>query len=123
MNRVYLFVALSGCLALAGCSSARSGGSGYTDHEVFTHSTSINEYDLDVDAKGITYTIDISTPEGRLKLNGLNLKQAQQLALEEAAIMNNAARIVSPKYTYLKKGKNIIRVTVFGFPARYRKSE
>lgn len=121
MNKICLFIAMSWCLLMAGCGSTRSGGSGYTDHEVITHSTSINEYDLDVDVDGITYTIDISTPEGCLKLNGLNLKQAQQLALEEAAIANNAARIVSPKYTYLKKGKTIIRVTVFGFPARYRK--
>lgn len=123
MKTATLIISFFIYLLMASCSTAQSGSSGYTDHEVFTHSTSINEYDLDVDATGITYTIDISTSEGRLKLNGLNLKQAQQLALEEAAISNNAARIVSPKFTYLKKGKDILRVTVFGFPARYKKSE
>lgn len=119
--KIHTAVALSATMLVSGaCSSMRSGGEGVTEHEAYTYSTSINEYDLDVDPVGITYTIDISTPEGRVKLNGLNLKQARELALQEAAMMNNAARIVSPKFTHLQKGKNILRVTVFGFPARYK---
>ena len=107
-------------LLLGSCSSTRSGSSDSAGHDVFTYSESINNYDLDVAPEAVTYTIDISSPEGALKLKGLNLNQAKQLALEEAAIVNNAARIVSPKYTFLKKGKHILRITVFGFPARYR---
>lgn len=102
------------------CSSVKTGARGITDTEAVTYTTSINEYDLVVDTEPITYTIDISTKEGRLKLKGLNLRQAEDLALQEAAIINKAARIVSPKYSHLKEGKNILRVTVFGFPARYR---
>lgn len=110
-------------LLVCSCSSLRSGGAGITDTEVATYTESINRYDLDVDPQGITYTIDISTMEGKLKLNGLSLEQAKQLALEEAAIKNNCARIISPKFSHLKKGKQILRVTVFGFPARYKNSQ
>lgn len=84
---------------------------------------SYNRMDLEVSPDGITYTIDISTAEGRIKLNGLNLAQAKKLALEEAAIKNNCARIISPKFSHLQKGKHILRITVFGFPARYKNSE
>lgn len=122
MKYFYYLFSIVFCLTVSSCSTSRSGGIGVTDTEVTTITHSINEYDLDVDTQGITYTIDISTPEGRIKLNKLSLKQAQALALQEAAIKNNCARIVSPKFSYLKKGKQILRVTVFGFPARYKNS-
>lgn len=108
---------------LLSCSSLRSGGEGLTDTEIATYTESINRFDLDVDPQGITYTIDISTQEGKLKLNGLSLEQAKKMALEEAAIKNNCARIISPKFSHLKKGKQILRVTVFGFPAKYKNSQ
>lgn len=114
------FAAVS--LFISSCSSPRSGGNGYTSTEINTYTESINRFDLDVDPQGITYTIDISTQEGKIKLNGLTLEQAKQLAIEEAAIKNNCARIISPKFSHLKKGKQILRVTVFGFPARYKNS-
>lgn len=110
-------------ILVCSCSSTRSGGDGITGTEIYTYTESINRYDLDVDPQGITYTIDISTQEGKIKLNGLSLAQAQQLALEEAAIKNNCARIISPKFSHLKKGKQILRITVFGFPARYKNSQ
>lgn len=110
-------------ILVCSCSSLRSGGDGITGTEINTYTESINRFDLDVDSQGITYTIDISTQEGKIKLNGLSLAQAQQLALEEAAIKNNCARIISPKFSHLKKGKKILRVTVFGFPARYKNSQ
>lgn len=115
------FVTIS--LLVCSCSSTRSGGDGITDTEIATYTESINRFDLDVAPQGITYTIDISTQEGKLKLNGLSLEQAKKMALEEAAIKNNCARIISPKFSHLKKGKQILRVTVFGFPARYKNSQ
>lgn len=125
MNKLFLLIFLIvTALTFTGCSSIgslKSKGSGMTDHEVYTESISINNMDLDIDPEGITYTIDISTREGRMKLNGLNLKQAKELALQEAAMMNNAARIVSPKFTHLTEGNDILRITVFGFPARYKR--
>lgn len=118
-----LLLVVIASLFLYSCGSYRSGRDGYTSTEIQTYTESINRYDLDVDPQGVTYTIDISTPEGKIKLNGLSLAQAQQLALEEAAIKNNCARIISPKFSHLKKGKQILRVTVFGFPARYKNSQ
>ena len=114
-------IALS--LLVSSCSSLRSGGDGITATEIPTYTESINRYDLDVDTQGITYTIDISTPEGRIALEGRTLEQAKKLALEDAAIKNNCARIISPKFSHLMKGKQILRVTVFGFPARYKNSQ
>lgn len=118
---LFAFVAIS--IFVCSCSSSRSGGDGITGTEINTYTESINRFDLDVDPQGITYTIDISTQEGKIKLKGLSLAQAQQLALEEAAIKNNCARIISPKFSHLKKGKQILRITVFGFPARYKNSQ
>lgn len=123
MKRIYYIVAIASSFLTYSCSSIRSGGEGITDTEIATYTESINRFDLDVDPQGITYTIDISTQEGQLKLKGLSLEQAKKLALEEAAIKNNCARIISPKFSHLKKGKQILRVTVFGFPARYKNSQ
>lgn len=122
MKLIYC-VAVASCFLVSSCSTLQSGGDGITDTEIATYTESINRFDLEVDPNGITYTIDISTPEGLLKLQGLTLEQAKKVALEEAAIKNNCARIISPKFSHLKKGKHILRVTVFGFPARYKNSE
>lgn len=111
------------CFLVCSCTSSRSGADGITSTEIATYTESINRFDLDVDTESITYTIDISTQEGKIKLNDLSLAQAKQLALEEAAIKNNCARIISPKFSHLKKGKHILRITVFGFPARYKNSQ
>ena len=123
MKYTSLITLIATSVFLFSCSSLRSGGNGITDTEIATYTESINRFDLDVDTQGITYTIDISTQEGKIKLNGLSLEQAKKMALEEAAIKNNCARIISPKFSHLKKGKQILRVTVFGFPARYKNSQ
>lgn len=123
MKFTSLIAFVTASIIVCSCSSTRSGGDGITGTEINTYTESINRYDLDIDTEGITYTIDISTQEGKLKLNGLSLAQAQQLALEEAAIKHNCARIISPKFSHLKKGKQILRITVFGFPARYKNSQ
>lgn len=121
MKYIFYIATIAICLLEVSCSAfVRTGGSGITSTEVTTVTHSINEYDLVVDSQSITYTIDVSTPEGILKLDKLSLKEAQELALEEAAIKNNCARIISPKFSYFKKGKKILRITVFGFPARYK---
>ena len=75
---------------------------------------------MKLDEKGVSYTIDVSTAEGRYKLKDLSLADAQQLALIECIIKNNCATIFNPQFTHLKKGKQILRVTVYGFPARYK---
>lgn len=85
-----------------------------------TYIESFNDYALDVDAKGVTYTIDISTPEGAAKLKNVTLAEAEDLALTEALIKHNCAQLINPQFTNLMNGKRVLRVTVFGFPARYR---
>lgn len=124
--KYYLYIAfIATGLLLSSCSSLRSGGDGYgiTATEINTYTEAIERLDLDVDAQGITHTVDITTAEGRFKLKGLNLEQAQRMVLDDAAIKNHCARIVSPKFSPLLKGRKILSITVFGFPARYKNSE
>lgn len=83
---------------------------------------SYNELSMDLDSEPITYTIDISTEAGRLKLNKLSLDEACDLALIEAIMANKCATIFNPQYTHLVQGGNVLRVTLYGYPARYKKA-
>jgi hypothetical protein len=88
--------------------------------DIETLMTSENEYDLDVSQEPITYTLDVSTPLGAAKLKKLTLKQAEDLVKREAIMKYKCGTLVNPQYTYLAKGKRILRVTVYGFPAMYK---
>lgn len=111
------------CLLICSCSTTRSRGEGLTGEEISTYTESINRYDLDIDPEFVTYTIDISTPEGRLALHGLTLEEARQKVLTDAAIKFRCTKIFGPKFSHLKKGKQILRITVSGQPARYKNSQ
>ena len=78
---------------------------------------------MEVSSDGVSYTIDVSTPEGKVKLNKLSLKEAENLALTEAVIKYNCALLVNPQFTNLMKGKQVLRITVYGFPAKYKNSK
>lgn len=105
------------------CSSTKSGTRTSNAYQTpTTHIKSFNDYDLEVSQDGITYTIDISTPEGKTKLKNLSLHEAEELALTEAVIKYNCAMLVNPQYTNLMKGKRVLRITVFGFPAKFKNS-
>ena len=128
MKKIILALAVI-ALALTSCSKGVhkvfEGGYGSSINEngyqlPVTGIESINIADLELSNDFITYTIDISTPEGQTKLNGINEKQAKELALTEASIVNRCSLIVNPKYTFLKDGKKIVRVTVSGQPAYYK---
>jgi len=82
--------------------------------------TSYNSYDLVPVGDRITYTIDISTPEGKQKLYKLSLSEAQRLAETEASRKYNCDRLIDPRFDYLKKGKRILRITVDGRPGNYK---
>ena len=113
--------AILSVLMFGSCSAVRSGA--YSNNAYQTPRTKViseNEYDLEVSPNGVSYTIDISTPEGKAKLNKLSLKEAENLALTEAVIHNGCALLVNPQYTNLMKGKRVLRITVFGFPAKYK---
>ena len=110
--------------AVSSCSSVKSGST--ADHAkdgVNTLNVSYNELTMKLDEKGVSYTIDVSTAEGRSKLKDISLADAQQLALIECIIKNNCATLFNPQFTHRKKGKQILRVTVYGFPARYKNTE
>ena len=77
-------------------------------------------YNLEPVGNRITYTIDISTPEGKHKLNGLSLDEAKRLAETEASRKFNCDRLIDPRFDYLKKGKRILRITVDGRPGNYK---
>lgn len=82
---------------------------------------SYNELTMDLDEEPITYTIDISTTSGRTKLKNINLEQARELALIEAIMANKCATIFQPQYTHLMQSGKVLRVTLYGYPARYKK--
>ena len=82
---------------------------------------SYNELTMDIDTEPIEYTIDISTEAGRLKLNKLSIDEACDLALIEAIRASKCATIFQPQYTHLVEKGKVLRVTLYGFPARYKK--
>lgn len=82
---------------------------------------SYNELTMDIDEAPITYVIDISTDVGKMKLKNLSVDEACDLALIEAIMANQCATIFNPQYTHLVHKGKVLRVTVYGYPARYKK--
>lgn len=108
-------------ILFASCSVSKTGAHSNNAYQApRTYIESMNDYALDVDPNGVSYTIDISTPEGASKLNKISLAEAENLALTEAVIKYNCAMLINPQFTNLMNGKRVLRITVFGFPARYR---
>ena len=118
---ILAILALITLMTTTSCSTARSGAGGYsTNMGVDARGISINNYDLVPVGDRITYTIDISTPEGKQKLNGLTLPEAQRLAETEASRKFNCDRLIDPRFDYLKRGKRILRITVDGRLGNYK---
>ena len=106
---------------VSSCSSVRSGSGGTaTGVGIDARGQSYNSYDLVPIGDRITYTIDISTPEGKQKLQNISLAEAKQVAEVEACRKYNCDRLIDPRFDYLKKGKRILRVTVDGRPGNYK---
>lgn len=117
---IILSLAAVAVLALTGCSkvnTASSYGASLTNYHTVK---GYDEMTMDLDPNPISYTIDVSTPQGKMKLNKLSLRDAQELALVEAIMANSCATIFQPQYTQLVKNGKVLRVTVYGYPARYR---
>ena len=120
-NIFLITIAVTTILTVCSCGSTRSGAGGYdTGMGVNLRDRSYISYDLVPVGDRITYTIDISTPEGKQKLQGLSLGEAQRLAETEASRKYNGDRLIDPRFDYLKKGKRILRITVDGRPGNYR---
>ena len=109
-----IIITVSSCRTIAGSTTHNA------SNTVRAKNISYNELTMDLAPNAITYTIDVSSPEGKAKLYKLNLRQAEDLALTEALMKNNCAVLFNPQFTHLKKGKKVLRVTVYGFPARYK---
>ena len=109
---------------ISSCGSIRSGAGGAnTGSYVVDGHYSVNPLDLIPVGDRITYTIDISTPEGRQKLQNISLGDAKQLAETEASRKYNCDRLIDPRFDFLKKGKRILRITVDGRPGNFRTRE
>ena len=111
---IICLITLSSCRSSAGAGGA---GSGVT---VDARGRSWTDYDLLPVGDRITYTIDISTPEGKQKLSNKTLKEAIALAETEAARKYNCDRLIDPRFDYLVRGKRILRITVDGRPGVYK---
>lgn len=123
MKKSYQIIVLTivSVVIICSCSSSRAGAGGYdTGLGVNLRDRSYISYDLVPVGDRITYTIDISTPEGKQKLQGLSLAQAQRLAETEASRKYNCDRLIDPRFDYLMKGKRILRITVDGRPGNYK---
>lgn len=108
-------------LAVCSCGSISSGAGGFrTNTGVNVRTRSLNDYDLVPAGDRITYTIDISTPEGKQKLYKISLAEAERLAETEACRKFNCDRLIDPRFDYLKKGKRVLRITVDGRPGSYK---
>ena len=107
-------------LAMTSCKTRMTAGGTSAAEIIDSYTGSVNDVNLEIASDPITYTIDISTDEGRLKLYKLSLSEAKSLALREAVMRNRCAKIVNPQYTQLMKGRCVLRVTIYGFPAIYR---
>lgn len=107
-------------LTTVSCKTMTGAGGANTGVNVITGGKSTNSYDLVPVGDRITYTIDISTPEGQQKLHKLSLSEAQRLAEIEASRKYNCDRLIDPRFDYLKKGRRILRITVDGRPGNYQ---
>lgn len=122
---IYTTIAILVCgTSLISCSLVRSSAYGIgSTLNPKVKATSKNEYDLNISDDYITYTIDISTSEGKLLLNKKSLAEAQMTVENEAAMANHCDLIWQPKYSHLMDGKKILRITVSGRPANYKNSK
>lgn len=71
----------------------------------------------------VEHSIDISSANGRAKLKGITLQQAELLAIREAIMKSRCVKMVEPQFTNLTKGKKVLRITVYGFPADFKNKQ
>ena len=121
MNQQILIVAAAMAAAtLTACRTSYTSDGTSAAEIVDSYTGSINDVNLEIASEPITYTIDISTDEGRAKLNKLSYDEAKSLCLREAVMSARCAKLVNPQYTRLMKGRRVLRITVYGFPATYK---
>lgn len=85
--------------------------------------TQYDKFTMDLDPEPITYTIDILSRDGNVKLKGLSPAEAEDLVLVEAIMANRCATLFQPHFTAVVEKGHVLRITVYGTPARYKKVE
>lgn len=117
-----LIVAVA-CSLATSCSPKYAASATHADKRITDERIrAYDELTMDLDPRGpVEYTIDISTAEGRLKLNGLSLEEAKKLALIEAIMRARCVAMFEPQYTHKVQKNKVLRVTVYGTPAHYKK--
>ncbi|MBR3433690.1 MAG: hypothetical protein IKH05_09155 [Bacteroidaceae bacterium] len=122
MKHICFIITIAAAISVvSSCTTTYSGAGGTaTGVGVDARGLSYNSYDLIPIGDRITYTIDISTPEGRQKLQSISLTEAKQLAETEASRKYNCDRLIDPRFDFLKRGKRVLRITVDGRPGNYR---
>lgn len=111
-------------LVLVSCSSKKSltNNRNFDDYgvKVQTSAISQNAYKIKPSSERVSYTIpDPRKPKDKKRLKGLTLDEAKEKVLSEAIIAHGCALIVQPNYSYDLKGKKVVRITVYGYPANY----
>jgi len=77
---------------------------------------------MDISDKYITYDIDVLSPEGKILLSNATEDSAKDLVLNRAIIANKCDAIFQPRISFVRGNKKeILRVTVYGRPAKYKK--
>lgn len=124
MKQIFYSVLCVALLCMMSSCATKSGAT-HTNGWVSTKTAvvSYNELTMDLDSEPIEYVIDISTEAGRAKLDNLTLNEAKELALVEAIMKAKCATIFQPQYTHVLKNGKVLGIKLYGFPARYKKSE
>lgn len=68
----------------------------------------------------VSYTLDVTTREGKAILKNCDLKKAKEQVFAAACEEHKCALIFNPRYRYIPKGKKIVSITVTGQPGIYR---
>lgn len=121
MKKIMLFVsAVFMVIALASCGGKKAAVATnrvYDDNslKIQKGASATNNYKIIAGQERIEpYTIS-----ERKRLKGLTLDEAKEKVLQEAVIARGCAMIIEPNYSYDMKGKNIVRITVVGYPGNY----
>ncbi len=114
MGAAFVAVSLNSCRTTSG---AHGRNANLTTKTLLT---AYENYNVELGETPIEYVIDVTTEAGAAKLRGLSLKEAEELALREAIIKNKCASIHQPQFTNVMKGKRVLRIRVYGFPAYYK---
>lgn len=120
--RLTAFAAVA-IFTLTSCGTIIESDGSHNGDEVIPEITSYNEYKFDIADDPIMFTIDISSAEGRVRLRNKKEYQVKRTLLVDAVMYNKCASIFQPQFSFLKKGRKILRATVYGFPAKYKATE